>query len=100
MDSCTYSFQFENHVVFYPQCPVVTSGTPKPHEFDFIICYHHHHHYHYSTSFSGSIALYYSDDLNKPYKTPSVKPIEDPVGHLTGMAMGKCSNSGSELGFF
>lgn len=36
----------------------------------------------------GSIALYYSDDLNKPYKTPSVKPIEDPVGHLTGMAMG------------
>ncbi|KAK2570479.1 Integrin alpha-8 [Acropora cervicornis] len=37
---------------------------------------------------NGSIALYYSDDIRAPYKTPSAKQFADAAGDMTGMAMG------------
>lgn len=37
---------------------------------------------------NGSIALYYSDDIRVPYKTPTAKQFADAAGDMTGMAMG------------
>lgn len=42
--------------------------------------------------FLGSIALYYSDDINTPLKTPSAKQFADAAGDMTGMAMGRYFN--------
>lgn len=44
-----------------------------------------------SIFFLGSIALYYSDDIKTPYKTPSAKQFAD-AADMTGMAMGKYFN--------